>query len=136
MQGMVATQPNTDFGTTSGTAAYQSDMVRAATRTRRLQMTNPDSDEESTYNDHDRQFRQSMTPEMTDPYEHLLDAPTTLPSPIQTNNPRLLQTQVPTFRGTKNTFNEFEHLFRDHLRPVSYRLTEEAKLQYFQSHLR
>ena len=125
--------PRNNFGTTSGSATYQSDMVTGATRTRtrRQKMTSPDTEDESTYNDHDKQFRQPTTPEMTDSYQHLLNSTTTIPSRIQMHKPRLLQTQVPTFRGSKGTFDEFEHL-----RPISNRMTEDAKLQYFQSLLR
>ena len=38
-------------------------------------------------------------------------------------------TQVPTFRGNKDRFYAFEHLLRNHLRPFSNRLLEEAELQ-------
>ena len=99
-------------------------------------MTGTDTDDKLSYNEYDRRSGQPTTPKMTVPYKHLLDAITTLPSPIQTNNPRLLEAQAPTFRETKNTLNEFEHFLRNHLRPMSKRLTKEAKLQYFQSLLR
>ena len=130
--------PKTDFGTTSGTATYQSDMVTAATRpqTRQQQMTSPDTDDVSTINDHDRRFRRPTTPEITDSYEHLLKAITTLPSRTQSNNLRLLKTQIATFRGTTNTFNEFEIPLRNHLRPMRNKLTKEAKLHYFRRLLR
>ena len=73
---------------------------------------------------------------MADPHEHLLDAITTIPSRINTNNPRLIQAQVPTFGGTKDYFNEFEHPLKNNLRPKNHRLPEEVKLQYIQSLLR
>ena len=44
--------------------------------------------------------------------------------------------QVPNFRRMKDTFNEFEHLLRKHFRFMSNNLTEETKLQSFQSFLR
>ena len=80
-----------DFVTTSGTATYQSDLVTGATRTRnwRQPMTSPDIDDGTTYNDHDRRFRQQTTSEKTNLYEHLLDARTTLPIQVQANVPRL-----------------------------------------------
>ena len=78
----------------------------------------------------------ATTGEMTELYEHLLDAITTILSRIQTNNSRFLQTQVLTFRGTKGSFDETEHLLRKPLRPLSKTLSEERKLQYFQSLLR
>ena len=40
------------------------------------------------------------------------------------------------FRGNRDWFTEFENLLRNHLRPFSSRLTEEAKLQFFQRLLR
>ena len=49
---------------------------------------------------------------MTDPYVHLRNVITTFPSRIHTNSPRLLQKQVPTFRGTKDIFNEFGQLLK------------------------
>ena len=61
----------------------------------------------------------------------------TLPTCIATTNTnhKLLPTKVPTFRG-KNWFNIFEHFLRNHLQPFSNRITEEAKLQQFQTSLR
>ena len=127
--------PRTEFGTTSGTATPQFDMVTGVHRTwhRRRSMTSPDSDDETTYREYDRRFRPPTPPEMTAPYEHLPDAITTLPSRIHPNNPRLLQMQVPTFRGMKHNFCEFEHLQKVNLRPMNRRLAEEAKLLHFQS---
>ena len=70
---------------------------------------------------------------MTNPNEQLLDAIATLPNRIHTSSPWLLQTQIPTFRGTKDNFSEVEHLLQKHLRPMNHRLAEEAKIQYYQS---
>ena len=67
-------------------------------------MTCPDTDDEASHNKNDRQFRQPTPPERTNPYEDLHDAITTLPSRIQTNIPRSVQTQVSTFWGPKDTF--------------------------------
>ena len=50
--------------------------------------------------------------------------------------PKILQTQVPLFRGNREKYNEFEHLLKNHLRPHMNKLTEEQKLNYFQSLLR
>ena len=47
--------------------------------------------------------------------------------------PKTLQTQVPLFRGNRDKYNEFEHLLENHLRPHMNKLTEEQKLNYFQS---
>ena len=49
---------------------------------------------------------------------------------------KILQTQVPLFRGNREKYNEFEHLLKNHLRPHMHKLTEEQKLNYFQSLLR
>ena len=45
--------------------------------------------------------------------------------------PKILQTQVPLFRGNREKYNEFEHLLKNHLRPHMHKLTEEQKLNYF-----
>ena len=50
--------------------------------------------------------------------------------------PKILQTQVPLFKGNRDKYNEFEHLLLNHLRPHAHKLTEEQKLNYFQSLLR
>ena len=50
--------------------------------------------------------------------------------------PKILQTQVPLFKGNREKYNEFEHLLLNPLRPHMNRLTEEQKLNYFQSLLR
>ena len=47
--------------------------------------------------------------------------------------PKILQTQVPLFRGNRDKYNEFEHLLKNHLRPHMNKLTEKQKLNYFQS---
>ena len=51
-------------------------------------------------------------------------------------HPKVLQTQVPLFRGNREKYNEFEHLLLNHLRPHQHKLSEEQKLTYFQSLLR
>ena len=96
----------------------------------------PGTDDEKTYPDYFRRSQPPTPPEMTDPCEHLLDFITNSPSRIDANNPGLLQTQVPTFRGRMDNSNEFEHLLHNHLRLMSHKLPEEAKVQYLQSLLR
>ena len=49
---------------------------------------------------------------------------------------RKLQTHVPNFRGTKDKYNEFEHLLLNHFRPIANKITEEDKIHFFQSLLR
>ena len=51
-------------------------------------------------------------------------------------HPKILQTQVPLFRGNREKYNQFEHLLLNHLRPHQHKLSEEQKLTYFQSLLR
>ena len=57
-----------ELGTTSGTAMPQSEMVTGIHRTRhrRQSMTSPETDDETTYPEYDRQFRPPTPPEMTD----------------------------------------------------------------------
>ena len=50
--------------------------------------------------------------------------------------PKILQTQVPLFKGNREKYNEFEHLLLNRLRPHAQILREEQKLNYFQSLLR
>ena len=50
--------------------------------------------------------------------------------------PKILQTQVPLFKGNREKYNKFEHLLLNHLRPHAHKLTEEQKLNYFQSLLK
>ena len=38
--------------------------------------------------------------------------------------PEILQTQVPLFRGNREKYNEFEHLFKNHLRLHMNELTK------------
>ena len=43
-------------------------------------------------------------------------------------HPKILQTQVPHFRGNREKYNEIEHLLLNHLRPHQHKLSEEQKL--------
>ena len=49
---------------------------------------------------------------------------------------KVLHTQVPIFRVSKNKFNEFELLLLNHLRTHQHKITEQNKLHYSQSFLR
>ena len=49
---------------------------------------------------------------------------------------KILQTQMPLFKGNREKFNEFEDLLSNHLRPYLNKLNEEQKLNYFPSLLR
>ena len=66
----------------------------------------------------------------------LLNAIQDLPRKLQKTNAKLLQTHVPNFRGTKDKYNDFEHLLLNHFRPIANKLTEEDKIHFFQSLLR
>ena len=55
---------------------------------------------------------------------------------MQKTNTKLLQTHVPNFRGTKDKYNEFEHLLLNHFRPFANKITEEDIIHFFQSLLR
>ena len=66
----------------------------------------------------------------------LLNAIQDLPRKLQKTNTKLLQTHVPNFRGTKDNYNEFEHLLLYHFRPIANKITEEDKIHFFQSLLR
>ena len=59
-------------------------------------------------------------------YDQLLDAMTIFPTRIQAKiaDSRLLHTQVPTFSGNKDRFNELELLLRNQLQPFRKKLKE------------
>ena len=46
---------------------------------------------------------------------------------------KVLHTKVPNFRGSKDKFNEFEPLLPNHLQSNQHRITEQNKLNNFQS---
>ena len=66
----------------------------------------------------------------------LLNAIQDLLRKLQKTNTKLLQTHVSNFRGTKDKYNEFEHLLLNHFRPIANKITEEDKIRFFQSLLR
>ena len=68
---------------------------------------------------------------MTDLHQHLIDAITTQSIQIHMKNLSLLQTQVPTFNGSKK-----EQRLENHVLPLSNRLSAEANFQKFHSLLR
>ena len=77
----------------------------------------------------------SSTHKVAEQYYHFIDITTTLPTGIQTAyaNSTLLYTEAAAFRENKIRFNESEHQLKNHVRPLSNRMKEEAKLQYFPS---
>ena len=70
------------------------------------------------------------------PESALLNAIQDRPRKLQKTNTKLLQTHVPNFRGSKDKYNEFEHLLLNHFRPIANKITEEDKIHFFQSLLR
>ena len=50
--------------------------------------------------------------------------------------PKILRTQVPLFSGNRDKYNEFERLLKNHHGPHMNKLTDEQKLNCFQSLLR
>ena len=125
VQGLLTTlHPNdyTDYSTVSGTAAHQPNMVTGATRNRNRQppTTSQDTNDKVSYIEYDRRFRQPTTPEMADPYEHLLDTITTLPCGIQTSNPRLLKNRGATFISSDPTVLHIRLCFYDCFNSTSF----------------
>ena len=66
---------------------------------------------------------------------HVVTAIKNLPHILQRDatHTRILNTQVPNFRGAEDKFHDFEYLLLDHLRPHQTSITEEHKLHSFQS---
>ena len=125
------------------TKGYSSDTVTGATWAAHQQPPIPqhadmESDNETVLPCRNRRAEYSQTSDVTDHYEKIIDAITTLPNRLRATNTnqKLLHTQVPTFRRKKDRLNKFEHLLRNHLRQISNRFKEEVKLQFFQSLLR
>ena len=46
---------------------------------------------------------------------------------------KMLDTQVPNFRGSRDIFNEFENLLLNHQWLHQHRITEGNKIQFFKS---
>ena len=112
---------------TSAYAVGTSNMVTGVNRTHRNQRNQFNDD------DYDEEYEDapSNTTESA-----LLNAIQDLPRKLQKTNTKLLQTHVPNFRGSKDKYNEFEHLLLNHFRPIANKITEEDKIHFFQSLLR
>ena len=74
------------------------------------------------------------TPQLTDVMTEIHHLRNSMGDTI--TQPNFLQTQVPLFKGARETYNKFEYLLLNHLRPHAHKLTEEQKLNDFQSLLR
>ena len=112
---------------TSSFSVRSSNMVTGVNRTHRNQRNYfHDEEDEKDYEDTPSNSRETA----------LLNAIQDLPRKLQKTNTKLLQTHVPNFRGSKDKYNEFEHLLLNHFRPIANKITEEDKIHFFQSLLR
>ena len=112
---------------TSSYAVGTSNMVTGVNRTHRNQRHHfQDEEDKDDYEDAPSNTTESA----------LLNAIQDLPRKLQKTNTKLLQTHVPNFRGSKDKYNEFEHLLLNHFRPIANKITEEDKIHFFQSLLR
>ena len=112
---------------TSSFAVRSSNMVTGVNRTHRNQRNYfHDEEDEEEYEDTPSNSTETA----------LLNAIHDLPRKLQKTNTKLLQTHVPNFRGSKDKYNEFEHLLLNHFRPIANKITEEDKIHFFQSLLR
>ena len=118
----------TDASSTAYSYAVRpSSMVTGVNRTHRNQRNHfHDEEDEDDYED---------TP-VSSTETALLNAIQDLPRKLQKTNTELLQTHVPNFRGTKDKYNEIEHLLLNHFRPIANKITGEDKIHFFQSLLR
>ena len=111
---------------TSSFAVRSSNMVTGVNRTHRNQRNYfHDEEDEEDYEDTPSNSTETA----------LLNAIQDLPK-LQKTNTKLLQTHVPNFRGSKDKYNEFEHILLNHFRPIANKITEEDKIHFFQSLLR
>ena len=121
---------NKQNGGSFATSSYvvgTSNMVTGVNRTHRNQRHHfQDEEDEDDYEDAPSNTTESA----------LLNAIQDLPRKLQKTNTKLLQTHVPNFRGSKDKYNEFEHLLLNHFRPIANKITEEDKIHFFQSLLR
>ena len=112
---------------TSSFAVRSSNMVTGVNRTHRNQRNYfHDEEDEEDYEDTPSNSTETA----------LLNAIQDLPRKLQKTNTKLLQAHVPNFRGSKDNYNEFEHLLLNHFRPIANKITEEDKIHFFQSLLR
>ena len=113
------------LNTTSTENGTRSDMVTGVSTTNHL--PNPPRQSSSQYPQPPAHQFDDIVTEIP----HLRDTMTDT-----AQHPKILQTQVPLFRGNREKYNEFEHLLLNHLRPHLHNLSVEQKLTYFQSLLR
>ena len=113
--------------TASDKTCARSDMVTGVSPTNYLM--NPHTTHQST-----SRYPQPPAHQFNDIVTEIHHLRDTMTDTVQ--HPKILQTQVPLFRGNREKYNEFEHLLLNHLRPHQHKLSEEQKLTYFQSLLR
>ena len=66
----------------------------------------------------------------------LLNAIQDLPRKMQKNKHEITANTCSKFHGTKDKYNEFEHLLLNRFRPIANKINEEDKIHFFQSLLR
>ena len=93
-------------------------------------------DDISIPEDREETSSQARVSTQMDTILHSLENTARLMSSASAHPSRILQSQVPIFRGSPDKFNEFEHLLLNYLKPYEASMTEPAKLQFFQSLLR
>ena len=109
-----------DLNTVSTRHEIRSDIVTGASTSNAH--TNPPQPPTAQY----PQSSAHQTEDIVTEIHHMRD---TMTDKVQ--HPKILQTQVPLFRGNREKYNEFEHLLLDHLRAHQHKLSEEQKLTYF-----
>ena len=125
-------------GASSSAAGVPPDMVTGVswTTTRRKQLfAGAEINNSTSHQDHSKRHSSSSTPDIAEQYYNSLDAITPFQTRIQADaaSSKLLKTQVSTFRGSKDRFNEFEPILKEQLGPLIKRLREEAEHQEFDS---
>ena len=114
-----------DLNTVSIGHETRSDMVTGAPTTNHL----PNPLHQST-----SQYLQPFAHQFDDIVTEIHHLKETMTDTVQ--HPKILQTQVPLFRGNREKYIAFERLLLNHLRPHQPKLSEEPKLTYFQGLLR
>ena len=121
-----------------GQAQARFDIVTGAPRTSSVENNSNASEPRDTILEEFINVQQNTTRRNNDQHDDLMAAIGELPRQVlaSTTVNKKLQTQMPVFKGSHDKFKEFEHLIRNHLQPYQNRMSEQQKLQYFQSLLR
>ena len=106
---------------------HGSDVVTVVNGSQPNNQTRRQLDDENDYDDNDDTPRPSSTGTA------LLNAIQELPWKLRKSNTRLLQTHVSNIRGSKDEYNEFEHLLQNHFQPIANKYTEKDRIHFLQS---